>query len=212
MWLRSYVVGAPPCRSQSASSFSRRLARRRPAISQTLHCLSSQRARASSPCSMSWMDALRCASASWLVSSIPCMVCVVVQFQMSPSSPGSLYIAMVCSLQVAGHSEPLTAQAGDTLLSRSSSGTLSFHSNATREPSSGQQPQPDCAQLSHPQQAEHSMLSAKSSPLDQPPSCMDAELQWDAAILTVMVEGHADAGAHEGGNACCWSSFLRARC
>ena len=110
-----------------------------------------------------------------------------------------------CCLQVAGQDEPLTAQAGDTLLSRSSSGKLSFHSSATKTPNLEQQPQPNCSELSHaqqPEQDEAGMRSAEGSPSDQPQSCMDAELQWDAAVLTVMVEGHADIDANEGGDSC----------
>ena len=41
-----------------------------------------------------------------------------------------------------------------------------------------------------------------------PPLCMDAELQWDAAILTVMVEGHADADADERGKPLPLTAFL----
>ena len=110
-----------------------------------------------------------------------------------------------CCLQVASQDEPLTAQAGDTLLSRSSSGKLLFHSSATVTPNSEQRPEPNCSQLSHaqqPNQDESSLHSAEGISSEQPQSCMDAELQWDAAVLTVMVEGHADADANEGGDAC----------
>ena len=80
-------------------------------------------------------------------------------------------------------------------------------STAARQktPNLEQQPQPNCSELSHaqqPEQDEAGMRSAEGSPSDQPQSCMDAELQWDAAVLTVMVEGHADIDANEGGDSC----------
>lgn len=69
----------------------------------------------------------------------------------------------------------------------------------------------DCSQFTptqDPEQADPSMSSIELAASGQPPLCMDAELQWDAAILTVMVNGHADAGADEKGKL----PFLHASC
>lgn len=117
----------------------------------------------------------------------------------------------VCWLQVAGTHETLSAQAGDTLLSRSSSGTLSSNSSATRFPVLQQHAQQDYKDVILAQDPEQdaTIISlsevATSSP---PPLCMDAELQWDAAILTVMVDSHAEANAGERGKLLYSTAFL----
>lgn len=94
-----------------------------------------------------------------------------------------------------GRDEPLTAQAGDTLLSRSSSGTLSLDSSITRVPSLEHRAQEQNSRSTQ-DRAEHLEADAplaQSGPSEQAPLCMDAGLQWDAAILTVMVEGSSSA-------------------
>ena len=48
----------------------------------------------------------------------------------------------------------------------------------------------------------------QSSSPEQGLSCMDAELQWDAAILTVMVDSHAEANAGERGKLLSSTAFL----
>jgi hypothetical protein len=93
------------------------------------------------------------------------------------------------SLQMSGRDKPVSAQAGDTLLSRGSprflaleslSGIASVAPCASSQPPLSEQGHPDMTP------ARHSGRSMQSVP-----SCMDAGLQWDAAILTVMVEGEA---------------------
>ena len=94
-----------------------------------------------------------------------------------------------------GQDEPLTAQAGDTLLSRSSSGTLSLDSSITRVPSLEDYAQEQNSRSTQDgaEQLEADALLAQSNPTEQAPLCMDSGLQWDAAILTVMLEGSSGA-------------------
>ena len=60
---RSCVVGAAPCRLPWGLSSFLRPAKKRQSASQMLHCLNGLRAKASSPCSTSWTDELRCFAA-----------------------------------------------------------------------------------------------------------------------------------------------------
>jgi len=89
----------------------------------------------------------------------------------------------------------LTAQAGDTLLSRSSSGTLSLDSSITQVSSLEHHAREQNSRSTQDgaEQLEADALLAQSSHSEQAPLCMDAGLQWDAAILTVMVEGGSSA-------------------
>ena len=55
-----------------------------------------------------------------------------------------------------------------------------------------QQPQQNSSRAFTEQHVKDMDIAEGSTP-GHWPQCMDAELQWDAAILTVMVERHADA-------------------
>ena len=101
-------------------------------------------------------------------------------------------------MQIDGRDKPLSAQAGDTLLSRCSSRSLalsSLSSTASVAPALDQQSFHVSASPQHllSEQGIDDLAPARhfSSSMQSAPSCMDAGLQWDAAILTVMVEGEA---------------------
>lgn len=99
---------------------------------------------------------------------------------------------------MSGQDKPVSAQAGDTLINRPSSGTLalnSLSSIASVAPARDQQSFHVSTSSQQPssEQGHADMAPARhiSSSMQSAPSCMDAGLQWDAAILTVMVEGEA---------------------
>lgn len=88
---------------------------------------------------------------------------------------------------MSGQDETLTAQAGCTLLRRLSSGRLSIDSLFTN------QRLIDKSSQSTPAQEQTTVAVDQLRSAGQAASCMDAGLQWDAAILTVMIEGNAEA-------------------